>query len=289
MGRLIVPHFDMQTQSSMSGSISKSVKYLGCSAVAGMMSRSIAHPFDTIRVISQTQQCASIRSIVASRGIVGLYQGFVFSVAGSIPIFSSFVLPYELAKYKLEQISWFQAHPYVQYTTAAVFAEVICSLFCTPTELVRQRVQLATKSSALKLIKEIYQTHGVREFQRGYTITVGMYIPFSIAYFLTLEEYKRILSSYKHVLPHQLEWYEYVFGCGLATTVAHTVANPIDVIKTRYQVGEQKLWEVVRQLIREESFGWMKRGLSSKLLLVAPALSLSGAVFETLKKYIVNS
>ena len=103
--------------------------------------------------------------------------------------------------------------------------------FLTPSDVLKQRMQLCKNLTARQTIRNIMQNDGIRGLYRSYPITVFMNIPFSSVVVCVNENAKTFIKPWERQNPHF--WY---FVCaGIAGGVAGMITNPIDVVKTRLQ------------------------------------------------------
>jgi solute carrier family 25 (mitochondrial iron transporter), member 28/37 len=101
--------------------------------------------------------------------------------------------------------------------------------FITPSDVIKQRMQLCKKLTAVQCIRDILHQDGIRGLYRSYPITVFMNLPFSSMVVCVNENMKTLLKPWERENPHF--WY---FVCaGIAGGVAGIVTNPLDVVKTR--------------------------------------------------------
>ncbi|XP_067105688.1 solute carrier family 25 member 44-like isoform X2 [Osmerus mordax] len=71
----------------------------------------------------------------------------------------------------------------------------------------------------------------------------------------------------------------------LAAATASTVTNPMDVVRARVQVeGRTSVIETLKQLIVEEGFWGMTKGLSARIISSTPTAIVMVVGYETLKK-----
>jgi solute carrier family 25 iron transporter 28/37 len=101
--------------------------------------------------------------------------------------------------------------------------------FITPSDVIKQRMQLCNKLTASQCIRDILMQEGIRGLYRSYPITVFMNLPFSAMVVCVNENLKTLFKPWERQNPHF--WY---FTCaGIAGGVAGIVTNPLDVVKTR--------------------------------------------------------
>jgi solute carrier family 25 (mitochondrial iron transporter), member 28/37 len=101
--------------------------------------------------------------------------------------------------------------------------------FITPSDVIKQRLQLCKKLTATQCIKDILREEGFRGLYRSYPITVFMNLPFSSMVVCVNENLKTLFRPWEQSNPHL--WY---FICaGIAGGFAGVITNPLDVVKTR--------------------------------------------------------
>ncbi|KAJ3369907.1 hypothetical protein GGF31_004982 [Allomyces arbusculus] len=144
--------------------------------------------------------------------------------------------------------------------------------------------------SALAIARRIYQQRGIVGFQKGYWLSLCVFVPYSVTYFLSYEQLKSLYST--HVLDRpltsdtKLPFSAYLMCAGVSGSLAASISNPLDRVRTIVQVSNKRpsAWTVIRQLAREE--GWWKgatRGLVPRVVWVVPSVVISMTVYEMLK------
>ncbi|KAF9159834.1 hypothetical protein DFQ26_006134 [Actinomortierella ambigua] len=224
------------------------------------------------------------------------------------------------------------------HMAAATVAEVSSGLFWTPMEVLKQKQQVqdmarhrldrcptATAGAAsagaaagaaaapsaatapsssfkpigtLQLAKRIYQHEGLLGFYRGYFITLGVFVPYSIMYFTTYEELKALaLQQQRTKYPKSLEDPQHplpfmsVAACAaVSCAIAASVSNVIDVVKTRWQVSvlsqeQLSVTQIIRRMLKQEGgLRSFTRGMGARVLWMVPGTTISMSIFELLKR-----
>ncbi|ORZ33694.1 mitochondrial carrier domain-containing protein [Catenaria anguillulae PL171] len=166
--------------------------------------------------------------------------------------------------------------------------------------------------SVKAIARKIYQREGLIGFFKGYWLSLTVFIPYSIAYFVAYEQLKSTwLSTFP---PPQLSaptspiestststtatptapplpLYGYLLCAAVSGALAAAVSNPLDRVKTIVQVSDRRLRDrdmrlasVIARLAKEE--GWWQaamRGVGSRCMWAVPNVVVSMVVYEALK------
>ncbi|KAF9090140.1 hypothetical protein BGX23_006194 [Mortierella sp. AD031] len=163
-------------------------------------------------------------------------------------------------------------------------------------------------TSTLDLARQIYRQEGILGFYRGYFITLGVFVPYSMIYFASYEQLKdmawRQLQSTRrrdqgqrsqakqddreHVLP-----FFTIVGCAaVACGIAAGISNIVDVVKTRWQTSilsttdeTSSTRRIATQLFRQGGFGSFTRGMGARIMWMVPSVTISMSTFEWLKAH----
>jgi hypothetical protein len=172
-------------------------------------------------------------------------------------------------------------------------AEVLAGIFFTPMEVVKGRMQnqhLSTDdndslllpkpfdTTTTGLIRSIYTKDGCQGFYKGYWITLFVFVPQTVIYFVLYERLKLLMVP---GLP------AYLICSIVASTVSVAVCNPLDVIKTRQQVGhnEDGVWTIACDMYRTEGMDSFTKGTLTRIVWGVPMTTISMCVFEVLKDW----
>ncbi|KAF8939463.1 hypothetical protein BGZ58_009637 [Dissophora ornata] len=150
----------------------------------------------------------------------------------------------------------------------------------------------------LDLARKIFRQEGLLGFYRGYFITLGVFVPYSMIYFATYEQLKEnawqqrqpgafdIAGQQEETLP----FFTIVMCAAVAAGVAGGVSNMVDVVKTRWQISVLATTEensstrkIVRHMVRQGGLASFTRGLGARVLWMVPSVTISMSMFEWLK------
>lgn len=286
---------------------------LSTGAMSGVLARFFTHPMDTVKARLQVQGALAfqpaqvagvgavslpysstsdaIRKVLHAEGMHGFYRGFG-AVMGGVPLASAMYFGgYELSKRSIEQ-DW---GPTAAYIGAGVVAQAAAGLVYTPTDLVKERLQVQSMSrgvagshrykGSLDAMLTIVRREGPAGMFRGYWTANFLWWPWNVLYFVTYEHLRAMAADGGAVAtlpPHMSA------ACAtVASTVATMATTPVDVVKTRLQTlpaGSGGAVAVARALLAQEGPRALFSGASARVLSIAPGSAISFYAFEALKK-----
>ncbi|OEH78484.1 mitochondrial carrier domain-containing protein [Cyclospora cayetanensis] len=189
---------------------------MASAAVAGLLSRAVAHPLDTVKAVIQVQtksrdtpktvfeRSRTVRTLLSIwkvDGLRGLYRGFAITSALAIPATCLYFSAYEILKSHVMKLFFGTAD---QNTTSAELsfgsafivdsvcgfsAEAISCLLYLPMDVCKERLQVypAMRSESSPITKptlrEVVRADGISGLYRGYGATLLSFGPFSALFF----------------------------------------------------------------------------------------------------------
>lgn len=245
-----------------------------------------------------------------AEGPAGLFRGLSAVVLFAPPAYALYFATYKTAAAAVEaRCGGREATPAAAYFGAGLAAELAANLAYLPYDVTKQRLQVAPRrarpATALPLAAHLVRTRGARALYRGALATLATYLPFSGLYFATYEGLKaRLLpaeragaaapppSAAREACAH--------FSAAVcAGAVGAAATQPVDVIKTRLQVGGGALHAAggtggraptgpraptmlatLRAAVVREGWGSLLRGTYARVLSIAPGCGLSMMLFE---------
>lgn len=283
--------------------------HLLCGAGAGLISDAIVHPIDTCRTRLQVQRgvgsglfykntADAFTKIVRQEGAKALYKGFTIVASFTVPAHALYFWGYETAKRTLQPSVPLEEKGALVHFVSGMFADLMGSFIWVPQDVVKQRLQVQKTSlvsaaadtvkykGSLHCIKTIIKEEGFLALWTGFLPALAVYCPFVGIYFMTYEQAKRVFQKtrgYASVddlpLPYQL------VGAASAGAIAAAVTSPLDIIKTRIQVGSDYKGAVdaARRIWTEEGPRAFTKGMGARILWIAPATTITMAAYEQLK------
>lgn len=222
-------------------------------------------PIDTIKTRLQSPV-----GFWKAGGFRGVYNGVSAVAAGSAPGAAAFFASYEWIKGRLSENSKAEkyASPSVRHMIAASVGEAVACIIRVPTEVVKARMQTDGSASFLNTLQ---RTVAAGELYRGFGITLMREIPFACIQFPLYEQLKTHLPQPPDPLSSA--------ACGSAAgAVAAALTTPLDVVKTRLQLGSDANgipYTSALDVLRRTPSNELWRGIQPRVLWI----SLGGFIF----------
>ncbi|KAG0258876.1 hypothetical protein BG011_003012 [Mortierella polycephala] len=162
------------------------------------------------------------------------------------------------------------------------------------------RTVAAAPTRTLDLVRRIYRQEGFLGFYRGYFITLGVFVPYSMIYFATYEQLKEMARKERYcAAPNRIHAHEdtlpflTIVACAsVACGVAAGVSNMVDVVKTRWQTSVLSTAKetsstrmIASSLFRQGGLASFTRGMGARVLWMIPSVTISMSMFEWFKAY----
>jgi ornithine carrier protein len=296
--------------------LSPQISDLLCGSAAGMVSKVVEHPFDTIKVRLQTQNLFGgpldcFRATVRHEGFMGLYKGLSAPVFGAMVENAALFFSYRQCQTLIKNLTPGQDPAtdlsLTQLGLAGGMAGVVASLFLTPIELVKCRLQVCrlqpkgmegVKTTPLGVIADTLKKQGVAGFYRGHLGTMmresgggmcyfGMY-EMASAYFLNQQ---RIRANDPTISKEQLHPLSLMTSGALAGMVFNLSLFPADVIKSKMQTEivpegqpRKSFAAIGREIYRSQGIKGFYRGCGITVLRSIPSNALIFFTYEKLSQ-----
>ncbi|RKP14966.1 mitochondrial carrier domain-containing protein [Piptocephalis cylindrospora] len=289
--------------------------HLLAGGAAGLTEALCCHPLDTIKVRMQLRRPANFnigfigtaKGIVTKEGPLALYKGLGAVVAGIVPKMAIRFSSFELYK------SWLANKETGKVPTSGVFVAGLGAgvteavLVVTPMDVLKIRLQAQRHSmmdpldvpkyrNAAHAGYTIIREEGVAAMYKGVTLTALRQATNQAVNFTVYQEMKKQLQIWqpeKEILP---SWQHLLIG-GLSGAMGPMSNAPIDTIKTRIQrasglsgeSGWTRFTTVTRDIIKNEGYAAFYKGLTPRLLRVAPGQAITFMVYERVRLWIESS
>ncbi|KAI9023542.1 mitochondrial carrier domain-containing protein [Phycomyces nitens] len=284
--------------------------YLFASSIAALVARTLTYPIDTIKTRLQVEhpllnaeplnetilnQASRSLYLLTHSSLSSLYQGLLVTILLSVPALSVYLSCYAIAKTWLDTNGpdWLSQEGFLNPLVSGCFAEVVSGIFFTPMEVLKSCLQNEYQdhnqptSSTFDLVLYVWQTKGLEGFYRGYWMSLLVFVPHTMTYFLVYEKLKAVAGQESFVV--------YLVCSTLAGTAATVVSTPLDIIKTRWQVSVSEdenldsrkgplgiahhMWQ------KEGKWRGFTRGLFARIATMIPMTTISMTVFESLMNW----
>lgn len=265
-------------------------------AFAGIFVSLCLHPVDTIKTV--TQSCRSdpksifdiSRSIIADRGVTGLYRGIASNIAASAPISAVYTFTYESVKGALLPYFPKECHS-LAHCVAGGSASIATSVIFTPSERIKQQMQVSSRyKNSWNALLGIVGKGGFSSLYAGWGAVLCRNVPHSVIKFYTYERLKQLMPSSLQS-NGQREMLRTLICGGLAGSTAALFTTPFDVVKTRLQTqipgSRSKFNGVLNTLVeiaKHEGFKGLYRGLTPRLVMYMTQGALFFASYESFKR-----
>lgn len=206
---------------------------------AGLVEHCVMYPLDTLKTRLQSTLAANSRGAAASlrqlttelytqAGWRGFFRGLGAICMGCVPAHAALFSVFEWSK------SRFGTHSPVASSICGGLATLSHDMILTPTDVIKQRLQLGCYRGAVDCMRTVYRQEGLIAFYRSISTTLAMNIPFGAILVTTNEALKRATKG--SGLQDNLS--TYFLTAGAAGGIAGFCTTPMDVIKTRLQTQD---------------------------------------------------
>ncbi|KAL3679750.1 hypothetical protein R1sor_022706 [Riccia sorocarpa] len=288
-------------------------KQLLAGGLAGTLADAVMYPMMTAKTRLQVQGGATggggtasvtmyrgplhaLYSISAREGWRTLYKGYA-TVGNTGPATALYMGVYQTAK---KVIPGGEENPAVHFCGGLV-ATFFQSSVTVPTEIIRQRqmVQTAGEPGAYKgslhTVKTIVGVEGFSALYRGFFLTQMVWGPYNAIYLPLWEASKAVAVKFSGAESKEKLQVQYELGSAFfSSAVASALTNPADIIKTRIQIqGKSNVnsstqyngaLDAARKIYRKEGIRGFTKGMSSRVLWVAPSATITFTTFDQLMK-----
>ncbi|KAH3679469.1 hypothetical protein WICMUC_000959 [Wickerhamomyces mucosus] len=287
---------------------------------AGLFEALCCHPLDTIKVRMQLHKRGGVKNpgfittgvkIATKEGFTGLYKGLGAVIIGIIPKMAIRFSSYEFYRGLLKG-------PDGEISTLSTFIAGVgagvteACLVVNPMEVVKIRLQAQHHSmsdplsapkyrNAAHALFRIVSEEGVGVLYRGVSLTALRQATNQGANFTVYSKLKERLTEYhketnKGVIP---SWQTSLIGL-ISGAVGPFSNAPIDTIKTRLQKETKsnknvefhrlssfgKITNIGRDLVREEGIAALYKGITPRVMRVAPGQAVTFTVYEIISDFL---
>ncbi|KAJ2350838.1 Mitochondrial succinate-fumarate transporter [Coemansia erecta] len=292
--------------------------HLLAGGAAGLVEAMCCHPLDTIKVRMQLRNSRRLspeaaakipksflgvgQRIVQREGVLALYKGLGAVVTGIVPKMAIRFSSFELYK------SWLANAETGKVPTLGVFVAGLGAgiteavAVVTPMDVIKIRLQAQRHSTvdpmdvpkyrnAMHAAYTIIKEEGPMTLYKGVALTALRQATNQAVNFTVYQEFKRIARNLQNV--DELPSYQHLILGGVSGAMGPISNAPIDTIKTRIQksttIGRESGWSrfviVTREIAQKEGYKAFYRGLTPRVLRVAPGQAITFMVYEKVKSW----
>ncbi|XP_014278972.1 mitochondrial adenyl nucleotide antiporter SLC25A23 isoform X2 [Halyomorpha halys] len=274
-------------------------RHLVAGGVAGAVSRTCTAPLDRLKVYLQVhgnkstgiQKC--LKHMLMEGGWLSLWRGNGINVLKIAPESALKFMAYEQAKRIIRQQSTARDLTIYERFVAGSLAGGFSQTVIYPLEVLKTRLALRKTgefSSIMDAAKKIYKREGWRAFYKGYIPNLLGIIPYAG---IDLAVYETLKNNYlRQHSDGEAPSAMLLLACGTASSTCGQVCSyPLALVRTKLQaqvitnVGSKihthyTMTSLMRDIIREEGWAGLYRGITPNFMKVAPAVSISYVVYE---------
>ena len=205
----------------------------------------VVAPFDIVKTRSQASGSQSVMGsenialrVLRQEGVGALWSGLRPSLLMTVPANVIYFSAYEHLRNAIANADGRRGSEDVAPVLAAAGAKLLASTATAPLELMRTRMQADRAFAQEGMVggaTALVRREGLSALFRGLGPTLIRDVPFSCVYLVGHERLKRLLVE-PHGPQHGSFCASFVAG-GLAGAAATLLTMPLDVVKTRMQVG----------------------------------------------------
>lgn len=288
---------------------------------AGCMEALTCHPLDTIKVRMQLKRKAPAEGgvVVKPRGFIatgvhivrketpiGLYKGLEAVIAGITPKMAIRFSTYEFLKRVMAPKDGTPIGTGRTFLAGVGAGITEAVLVVNPTEVIKIRLQaqnhsmaepyeIARYRNAGHCLYTIIKEEGISAIYRGVVLTAARQASNQGVNFTVYSELKRRLQERQPELKQLPSWQTSIIG--LISGALGPLSNaPLDTIKTRMQreggmsteTGFTRFQRIASQLVREEGVAALYRGITPRIMRVAPGQAVTFTVYEWTRGMLVK-
>ncbi|KAF2682664.1 mitochondrial carrier [Lentithecium fluviatile CBS 122367] len=295
----------------------EALKDVVCGSIAGVVGKYIEYPFDTIKVRLQSQPnhlplqytgpLDCFKKSLKQDGFIGIYRGISAPLIGAAVETSCLFFSYRLAGDAVRAAGFCQSEqdlPYPAMLGCGMAAGAFTSLFLTPIELVKCKMQVPLRTTGptivrpgiLGVIGSIYRHQGFMGYWHGQTGTFIRETGGGAAWFGGYEGvkllFKKVNQKSGPISDDYLPVYQRMVAGSIAGMAYNFLFYPADTIKSRMQTedvqrltgGKSTFSAVAKALWSQHGLKGMYRGCGITVGRSIPSSAFIFTVYEELKK-----
>jgi solute carrier family 25 (mitochondrial S-adenosylmethionine transporter), member 26 len=238
--------------------------------------------------------------VMASRGVVGVYQGLTPALLGSALSSALYFSTYEVVRKEFSKRASSKRWRAPRNALAAACGNVASSILFVPKEVVKQRMQAGVGLNSGRFVGaavSLVQADGLGGLYRGYKATLLRNIPSTVLRFVLYEEAKlalmRMHARNKSRAPDHvpmlspLSPQEHLAAGAVSGAIASAITTPMDVIKTRFATGNvakgRGILRVAAEIVCERGVAGLYVGLRPRVLWSALFAAIGFSSYELAK------
>ena len=278
-----------------------------CGAISRSVSQTLTHPANAMKTILQSDETATIKSLVRRDNMRRLTQGAGAQLILSLPqgAVNFAVLEYtrklmgDLARrsrlFDENDKSNSVLGACLDFVSSAT-STACCLLVTGPITVISDNIMSGNYPNLNAAVAGIASRGGVEGFYAGWRPQLAAKIP---SYGVTWMCFQRLKAMHRALFQRPLTDMENFIVGSIASGATVTIMMPLDTIKTRLvtqaartgtsTIPYKGMTDAAVRIMQEEGPGALYRGLTPRLASVVPMVAIQFAVYEAMKKrYLEN-
>eukprot|EP00298_Acanthocystis_sp_HF-20_P000298 c10360_g1_i1.p1 GENE.c10360_g1_i1~~c10360_g1_i1.p1 ORF type:complete len:297 (+),score=134.05 c10360_g1_i1:37-927(+) len=280
----------------------ESVQHFAAGTAGGFAGKVLEYPFDTVKVLLQTQDPfkpsykGAVDCLIKTYkhvGFFGLYKGLASPLAGASAEVATLFTSYGWIKILLGEEN--HELSLLELSLAGAGSGVFVAHVLTPVELIKCRLQVqqstgavkAAYSSPLDVIRKTIRNDGIKGLYQGHVGTLAREIPGNFAWFGAYETGCYLLTpagKKKEDLPL---WANMIAGAGAGVSY-WSAFFPADAVKSQIQTdpafAKSSFVDVFKHIWRTKGIPGLYAGWAVTCIRAAPSHALVFVVYELMMK-----
>jgi len=253
------------------------------------------YPIDTLKTRLQ-----SPKGFLSAGGFRGIYHGIGAAAIGSAPGAALFFSTYEFLKVRVNSLGI--GDPAIGHCVAASFGEAAACLVRVPTEVLKQNMQIGGgKHGVIETFRKIvaqkesnaFMSSAIGGLYRGYGITLMREVPFA---FIQFPMYERMKIKWSEYRGNEVTSYQAAFCGSISGGIAAAVTTPLDVIKTRLMIGQDRngvayknAVDAGRRIIKDEGLRTLLSGIEPRVMWISIGGFIFFGAYEEYRSFSMNA
>ncbi len=282
-----------------------------CGSISRSVSQTLVHPANTMKVILQSDKTATARSLMQRHNLRRLTQGAGAQLVLSLPQGAINFAVLEATRKVLGDIARKtkllpnddKTNPANDVVAACLdfvssAASTVCCLVVTgPITVISDNIMSGNYNNLPAAVSGIAAQGGIEGFYTGWRPQLAAKVP---SYAMTWVFFQRLKAIHNAVFDRPLTNTENLAIGSLASGATVCLLMPLDTIKTKLVTQAARrgasvavtpylgIHDAAVRIIQDEGPAALYRGLSPRLASVVPFVALQFAVYEAMKKHILE-
>lgn len=255
--------------------------------ISGCISQSIVWPIEYMKTIKQLPEyrnlsiIKTIKSDIKFNGITNIYRGLIPQVITTMP---RTALRYSIFDHLKNNYSNDNISNLKKLSFGMIAGGTEAIILTTPSEVIKVQL-INNKNDSITTLKNFYKNNGIKGFYKGSLSTTLRQSTNHGITFLTVENLRPRFNEIDYIKP-----YSSLFAGMIGGTIAVTLNNPIDVIKTYKQSDRlnDSTSKIIKEIYLNKGIKGFYSGLALRSLRVGPMYGITFFIYDSLTKYFEN-